>query len=126
MLSTASSTKKHYQSQHSGPVARIELGQPAFPASRQTHCEYPGCGRKFKGKVNLQRYYQTMHSSLRLWKPFRCISRVKRAELQCDNAFVNKYTMARHYKNVHVGSLDSCDWKIPDKNTLLLHILKAQ
>ena len=56
-------------------------------------------------------------------------SRVKCAELECDKTFVNKYTMAKHYQNVHwVKSLHSCDhchWKTPDRNTLLFHLLKS-
>jgi len=57
-------------------------------------CEYPGCGRKIKGKVNLRRYYQTTHLSLRLRNPSAGPSRVKCAELECDKTFVNKFTMA--------------------------------
>lgn len=113
--------RRHYRIKH--------LGQSASPTNPQIQCEYPGCGRKIKGKVNLPRHYQTTHLSLRLWNPSAGPSRVKCAELECDKTFVNKYTMAKHYQNVHgVKSLhfcDHCDWKTPDRNTWLFDLLKA-
>jgi len=37
--------------------------------------------------------------------------------------------MAKHYQNVHgvksLHSCDHCDWKTPDRNTWLFHLLKA-
>ena len=79
--------------------------------------------------MNLRRHYQTTQLSLRLRNPSAGPSRFKCAELECEKTFGNKYTMAKHYPNVHgvksLHSCDHCDWKTPDRNTLLFHLLKA-